>query len=164
MAQGNGWRAMRRWDLTDVARVAAKVHPELPESVEVFAERLRLFAAGCLVLEHGGCVVGYAVSHPISTESPPALNALLGEIPAGADQFYIHDIAVLPEARGAGQASEGIEMLLRVAERYRSAALVSVYGTSDFWGRFGFTPAAADMTAKLAPYGADAVYMVRQAA
>ena len=164
MAQGNGWRAMRRWDLTDVAMVAAKVHPELPESVEVFAERLRLFAAGCLVLERGGCVIGYAISHPINPNTPPALNAMLGEIPASADQYYIHDIAILPEARGAGQAREAVEVLLRVAERYRSAALVSVYGTAEFWARFGFTPAAEDMTAKLAAYGADAVYMVRDQA
>lgn len=164
MAQGNGWRAMRRWDLTDVAMVASKVHPDLPECIEVFAERLRLFPAGCLVLERGGAVVGYAISHPIAPNTPPALNAFLGTIPETAEQFYIHDIAILPEARGAGQSHAAVEALLRVAERYRSAALVSVYGTAEFWGRFGFTPAAVDMGSKLAPYGEDAVYMVRQAA
>lgn len=161
MAQGNGWRAMRRWDLTDVAMVAAKVHPDLPECIEVFAERLRLFPEGCLVLERGGSIVGYAISHPILPDTPPALNTRLGEIPATADQYYIHDIAILPEARGAGQSRAAVEMLLQVAAGYPSAALVSVYGTSDFWGRFGFDPSKRDMADKLAPYGDNAVYMVR---
>ena len=42
----SAWRAMRAGDLAAVMDIAAVVHPELPEKVEVFAERLSLFPRG----------------------------------------------------------------------------------------------------------------------
>lgn len=155
------WRAMRADDLDAVLALAERSHPELPESRTVFAERLALFPRGCLVLGGGRGIDGYTVSHPIRRSEPPALGALLGSLPADADQFYIHDVVVVPSRRGAGAAAAAVAQLLALASDFETTALVSVYGTVGFWSRFGFTPSREDMAGKLRPYGADAVYMVR---
>lgn len=161
-AAAHRWRGMEEGDLDDVEALGNRVHPGLPEDRAVFAERLALYPRGCLVLAGPSGIDGYAVSHPIRAYEPPALGALLGAIPGDADQFYIHDVVVAAERRGGGVSGGAIRMLLAIAEAYPSAALVSVYGTAGFWSRFGFHPAVGvDMTAKLRPYGPDAVYMVR---
>lgn len=153
---------MREDDLAAVLEVANAVHPALPESRNIFAERLSLFPQGCLVLTDRNEVAGYAVSHPIRRFEIPALNTLLGGLHAGADDFYIHDVAVMPRSRGSGYAKAAINQLLGIADGYETASLVSVYGTADFWRSFGFLPAGNDMGDKLKPYGAGAVYMLRR--
>ncbi|KAM7211359.1 hypothetical protein V8F06_013267 [Rhypophila decipiens] len=103
-------------------------------------------------------IYGYAISHPIPHDQPPELDYLLGFIPTyspdnsnlnndeavkpSPPQYYIHDIAILPALRGQGLAAQCIRLLLDVAKRhgYKTACLISVYGTSEFWGRFGFLP------------------------
>lgn len=154
------WRQMTPHDIDAAFDVAAVAHTSLPERREIFAERLSLFPKGCLVLEKDGQVVGYALSHPIKRFQPPALDSLLRAIASDADDYYIHDVAIRPEARG-GQAERVVRHLLEIAGDYQTASLVSVYGTSGFWGRFGFEPAVQDMTQKLAPYGDSAVYMLK---
>jgi len=160
-ASPGGWRGMREGDLDAVLALADATHPDLPEGRAMFAERLALYPAGCLVLDDDGGIGGYAVSHPIRRSEPPALGALLGSLPADTDQFYIHDVAIAPSRRGAGAAATGVARLLALGEEFETTALVSVYGTATFWSRFGFAPSGEDMAAKLRPYGAGAVYMVR---
>ncbi|WP_185984854.1 GNAT family N-acetyltransferase [Aureimonas mangrovi] len=162
-AESPVWRIMRDEDLTAVMRLAARVHPALPEAEAVFAERVRLFPAGCLVLDGAGTVSGYAVSHPSMRFAPPPLDTLLGALPEAPDDYYLHDFVLAPETRGAGHAQRGVEILLGEAAAYPSTSLVSVYGTGGFWSRFGFRPAIrGGLQAKLAPYGQDAVYMLRE--
>lgn len=156
------WRPMREHDLAAVLDVANAVHQGLPEREVVFAERLSLFPEGCLVLSGGTTVEGYAVSHPIRRFRPPALDTLLGGLPHHADDYYIHDVAVAPRRRGGGHAAAAIDRLLDLARAYETASLVSVYGTAEFWARFGFAPATRDMGDKLSAYGASAVYMLRR--
>ncbi|KAH8911563.1 acyl-CoA N-acyltransferase [Coniochaeta sp. PMI_546] len=159
------WRNMTTDDIPGVLRVADEVHPDLPESEDVFAERLDLFPEGCLVLVQDDQICGYAISHPIRHRQPPALNSLLGEIAPDADQYYLHDVAVLPSFRGRALARGCVDKLLAVAKGYQYPAtcLVSVYGTSSFWSRFGFVPGQADETLskKLRGYGDDATFMLR---
>lgn len=155
------WRPMQAQDLPAVMAVANIIHPDLPEDEAVFAERRALFPQGSWVVEKAGEIMGYAVSHPIPPETPPALNARLHAIPPEATDYYIHDVALLPSLRGSGLARQGVETLLQVARDYDTCALVSVYGTRDFWGRFGFVPSPKDMTEKLQPYGEGAVFMQR---
>lgn len=159
------WRAMRSADLSAVAGLADRIHPLLPEDAAIFADRLRLYPQGCLVLDDGGggCL-GYAVGHPWTEGAPPKLDTPLGALPQPADCFYIHDVAVAPEARGHGSAAPAVDRLLELAEGYRCAALVSVYATAPFWSRFGFAEAAGRLPpGALACYGTDARYMVRMA-
>ncbi|KAI0528087.1 acyl-CoA N-acyltransferase [Xylaria bambusicola] len=159
------WRSMTNDDIHGVMRVADIVHAELAERDSVPTERVRLFPEGCLVLKEGSQVCGYAISHPIRYRKPPALDSLVGEIASEADQFYIHDICVLPNLRGHGYAGEVVDRLLAVAERYTTTCLVSVYGSSPFWARFGFkSPDDIDqaLSEKIRGYGDDAIYLERR--
>lgn len=158
------WEALLPIEVAAVYSISQCVHPELPERVEVFAERIRLFPEGCRKIVSAGRIAGYGLAHPWMLEAPPSLDALLGEIPIHADCLHLHDAVVLPELRGHGAGPAYIEEMAIVARAHGIAmlTLVSVYGTSRLWARCGFTerhtPALA---AKLAAYGPSAHYMVR---
>lgn len=160
------WLELSPKDIDSLIRIAPLIHPSLPESSSVFLERINLFPDGCLSLieSKNNSLCGYAISHPIRRREPPALDALLGEIAPDADQYYIHDVAILPDFQGRGFAQQAIEKLLEVAKRFPTTGLVSVYGTVTFWGRFGFLPASVDgiLEEKLKGYGDDAVYLERR--
>ena len=157
------WRQMSELDVDSLLHVADVIHPGLPESRDIFLERLRLFPQGCLVLVKDNKIVGYAISHPIRQRQLPALDTLLGQVSPEADQYYIHDVAILPEFRGHGLAAECVNKLLTIAQNFQSTCLVSVYGTASFWARFGFVPDTPDemMLEKLRGYGEDATYLSR---
>ena len=152
-------------DLDAVVALAAAIHADHPERPEVFAERLALFPAGSRVVEAGEGVVGYAVAHPGLIGRPPALDTLLGALPTAPDCLYLHDIALLPQARGHGLATRLVADLeaLAVAEGLDRLALVAINGLAPVWRRFGFLPTLGDalLQDKLAGYGDDAVYMTR---
>ena len=143
-------------------RVAKIVHPSYPESEEVPAERLALFPAGCLIAEGvQGALLGYAVSHPGRLGRPPALDSQLGELPSGADCLYLHDVALLPEARGLGLGESLVDLLRALGMRsgFKVLALTAVNRSTSYWRRRGFSNYSGDeiLAAKLASYGDDAV-------
>jgi GNAT superfamily N-acetyltransferase len=161
------WRPMVVADLPVVERVAEVVHPGYPESGAVPAERLSLFPAGCLIAENGqGAVLGYAVSHPGQLGRPPALDSLLGRISPDADCLYLHDVALLPEARGLGLGESLVDLLRALAARsgFPLLALTAVNRSTPYWRRRGFSDYSGDgmLAAKLASYGGDAVYMISE--
>lgn len=159
-AEGAGWRAMRAADLAAVRAIAAAVHPAYPEDDAVFAERLALFPQGCLMLDRGG----YVLAHPWRHAAPPALNTRLGVLPAAPEVLYLHDIALLPAARGQGMARAALGLLEAVAaaQRLGEIALVSVGEAGAFWAAQGFAAAALpELADKLASYDARAAYMRR---
>jgi GNAT superfamily N-acetyltransferase len=162
------WRSMVAADLVAVERIAEIVHPAYPESEEVPMERLALFPAGCLIAESPvGAVLGYAVSHPSRLGRPPALDSRLGVLPADADCLYLHDVALLPEARGLGLGDSLVVLLRALAARSGLAllALTAVNRSAPYWRRRGFLDHSGDgvLAAKLTSYGDDAVYMVSSA-
>lgn len=134
------WRPMTEADLDGVLAVAAQVHPDYPEDRAVFDERRRLFPDGVRVLEDDGRIVGYGVSHPAVSGQPPRLNSLLGALPAHADCLHLHDVALLPQARGGGWPDRFLAHLRQVAQAagLRGLALISVNGSSGYWERRGF--------------------------
>ncbi|CEN62674.1 hypothetical protein ASPCAL09306 [Aspergillus calidoustus] len=168
------WRPLTLDDIPALMTIANKIHTTLPERPEIFAERITLYPAGCLALEQENDkqLIGYAISHPIRRGEPPELDMLLGEkymqIDAGARDaaYYIHDVAVLPEERGKGYAGRCVELLLgnAAARGFSVVCLVSVYGTEQFWGRFGFkrVEVGDELRGKLEGYGGDAVYLERE--
>lgn len=158
------WRAMAAADLAAMARIAGIVHAAFPERPEIAAERLRLFPTGCAVAGTAA-VIGYAIAHPWRLGPPPALDTLLGGLPAAADCLYLHDVALLPEARGAGLGAALVARLRETAARHRlpHLALVAVHGSAPWWVRFGFArPPTIDapIAAKLATYGSEAAYLI----
>jgi GNAT superfamily N-acetyltransferase len=150
-------------DLAAVSVIAARVHPDYPEDDAVFAERLALYPAGCFVLANGTEAQGYLISHPWHRGRPPALNALLGALPAPATTYYVHDLALLPQARGSGAAGAIVATLIRHAadQRHKNISLVAVNNSVQFWQRQGFRiHDDAALTAKLASYDAQARYLL----
>lgn len=158
------WRLMEPSDLAAVAQIAAQAHPAFPEDDAVFAERQRLYPDGVRLLERDGQPAGYVVSHPWRSGAPPALNAALHAIPADADTFYLHDLALAPVARGAGAAAWIVEALaaLALGAGFASMSLIAVNGSVPFWRRLGFIEQPSDgLTEKLNSYEAAARLMVR---
>lgn len=160
------WRSLSISDISDLVRIATVIHPSLHESDEIFAERVKLFPEGCLALvknDSSDELVGYAISHPIPSRQPPALDSLLKAINPNADQFYIHDVAVLPAFQGRGYAQQCLHQLFSIAARFKTTSLISVYETASFWNRYGFSPQKIDqeLEEKLRGYGDGAIYLER---
>lgn len=156
------WREASLPDLLSVSEIQLAVHQAFPEDDAVLADRLELSPAGCFMLEVGDAAQGYVLSHPWLEGSPPALNTKLGMLPAMADTWYIHDLALLPETRGSGAGGNIVPKLADIARRegFRSMSLVSVNGSQGFWARQGFSARMdARLARKLSSYGEDAVYM-----
>lgn len=139
------WRPMTLRDLPAVHVVAHQVHPSYFERLEVFAERLLLHPAGCHVLVQyvGGAVsdvIGYVLSHPWVFGDPPALNSLLSALPEHPDTLYLHDLALLPTARGTGAGAIVVAQLREHAKSFgwSRMSLVAVNESLPFWRRQGF--------------------------
>lgn len=134
------WRTMCEHDLPAVGEIAARLHPAYPEDARIFAERLQLYPNGCLVLEVNDCMLGYVISHPWRHRQPPTLNSLLQTLPVRPSTYYIHDVALLPQARGLGAVVQLLSRLSRIAQDdgLPALSLVAVNGSSEFWSRQGF--------------------------
>ncbi|RYE85015.1 MAG: GNAT family N-acetyltransferase [Hyphomicrobiales bacterium] len=156
---------MTAFDMPAVDAIAAQVHPGLFEASEVLAERQQLYRNGCYLLEISEKPTGYVLSHPWRAGSLPDLNTALGEIPADADTYYIHDLALLPVTRRLGAASHIVNALAKHAQAqgFATMHLVAVNGSVGFWEKHGFAvddvPALSDT---LKGYEDSARYMVRQ--
>jgi len=153
---------MTATDLADAHALSQVVHPGYPEDRAIFTERLRLYPAGCFALSGETEIAGYALSHPFAKNSAPALNSLLGTLPEPCDIYYIHDIAILPQARKGG-AGAAIVARLRAQARtagFDAIGLVAVNDSAPFWERQGFVAQnVAGLAEKLASYGRNACYM-----
>lgn len=162
---GVAWRALTGYDLPAVEEIAAAVHPNFPESAEVLAEKLRLYHNGAYLLEVNERPAGYVLSHPWRLDDLPALDRLLGALPADPDTYYIHDIALLPVARRIGAASFIVEALAKhaAAHGFASVSLIAVNGSIGFWEQHGFAiEDRSEFGAKLATYEPTARLMLRR--
>jgi len=168
MASGNNnleWRLMEARDLASVSAMAAVIHTDFHEDDAIYVERMRLYGNGCFVLaDRSGQLAGYAITHPWRLFSLPALNSLLGEIPEQPSTYYLHDIALMPQARGTGAAARIVAILAEHAQTqgFDSMSLVSVNNSADFWQRQGFEiKNLPELEAKLRTYSDDACFMLR---
>ena len=158
------WRPSALADLPDIDRIGDAIHVDLPERPEVFAEKVTLFPAGCFVFCQGSSVFGYGLAHPWMLLNIPPLGQFLQELPPAANCLFIHDVVVMPEARGRNAALSLVRLYRDVATRHhlRHLALVAVYGTQTLWSRFGFEAVSdSRLTEKLSTYsgGGTAQYM-----
>jgi ribosomal protein S18 acetylase RimI-like enzyme len=161
------WRAMTGYDMDAVNAIAGRVHPGFFEAPEVLAEKFQLYRNGCYLFEVQERPAGYMLSHPWTLGSLPALNAPLGALPIGANTYYIHDLALLPLARGVGAAGKIVLALTKHASAmgYPTMSLVAVNGSVAFWEKQGFqVENRPELAKKLSAYEADAKYMVKQIA
>jgi len=166
MSLGDGglkWQEMKDADLESVDSIGNAIHTQLPERPEVFQEKFRLFPTGCRILRSGTKTVGYGIAHPWLLKSIPPLDTFLVALPPSPECLFIHDVVVLPEARGHGASAAYVADMRMVAVQVNlaSLALVSVYGTTPLWSRLGFRVVEdASLVSKLMSYGKTAKYMV----
>jgi len=163
--KGCVWQPMTVDDLDGVDAVARQTFPDHFEEPERFAERLALGQKYCAVLRRpDGAVCGYLLAYPSSSAKITALNAPIQPSTGGADAVYISDLAILPEARGAGVTHAVIDRLVRLAREdgFRVVTLVAVNNSTGFWVRHGFqVQERPDARKTLTSYGDDARFMVR---
>src|ERR1700760_4472740 len=152
---GVAWRTLTGYDMPAVETSAGTVHPNCFGSLAVLSERQRIYFHGAYLLEVNERPAGYVLSHPWRLGDLPPLNALLRELPADADTYYIHDLALLPVARRIGAASFITEALAKHARAHGFAtmSLVAVNGSQSFWERHEFLVAdAPHLSEKLRSY------------
>ena len=160
MSGAGQWRPMREADLPTVVTISDAVHGAFTEPLETFADRLAHYPAGCAILERDSAYLGYLISHPWPREAaPPKLGALLGAIPV-ADSYYLHDIALLPAARGSGAGASATAFAVRQAEveGCRDIRLVAIQGADSYWHAQGFAYVGAAIEG---PYGPGSHLMQR---
>lgn len=140
LTTGGQWRPMRAEDLPAIKHISDVVHRDYSEEEAVYAERLTLYPEGCFTLERGGAIVGYIVTHPWHRGLSPALNAYLREIPTENADYYLHDIALLPEARKQGLGEAALKRTIEHARErgFDAVTLVAVNGAERYWGSQGF--------------------------
>jgi GNAT superfamily N-acetyltransferase len=134
-------RGLTAADLPELHRLEAETYlPVLHESDEAFLRIIDLFPGGAFGLFDGDELCAYAFALPLRAGTVLELKAPLDALPADADTFYIHDVAVGERHRGRGLARRLVEELLRRARAggFRRSELVSVQGSAPFWQRFGF--------------------------
>ena len=129
--------------IAEAVRVQAEAFAEdLRESPEVFADRMERFGQYFRVVFVGGKMVGYMIAFPwklgdtlVNNEKFPA------DLPE-PDCFYIHDIAILPDARGQGISRALLDEAYQAALRlgYDAVSLVAVGQSGSYWDNAGFVP------------------------
>lgn len=158
------WRPMQDSDIRAVTAISDIVHGRFTERPEIFAERLALYPAGCFLLDRDGAAEGYLISHPWHRRSPVPLDELVGAMPEDAASYYLHDLALLPDARGCGAGRRGVEMVLAQAADagLGEVSLVAVNGADAFWSAQGFSRVEDEAIArKLESYGEGTFFMER---
>ncbi|WP_068082848.1 GNAT family N-acetyltransferase [Novosphingobium rosa] len=156
------WRPMREADMDAVTAISDDVHGDYTEPRAVYDERRALFPSGCFVFERGQGVEGYLITHPWRHGGPPPLGALMGPLPQGADCLYLHDLALLPSARGSGAGARAAAMVLAIAAEHdlRDIYLLAVNGAETFWTSRGYASVTDKaLIAYLRKIYGDVVYM-----
>ena len=154
---------MTAGDLTAVAELATRIHPDYPERPEVFSEKFSLFPYGCFTLADATAIYGYCFSHPWIVGAPPSLDTFLGGLPERPDGYFIHDLTVDSSVRRRNLAAKLVPDLMRIARgaRFSLVTLVAVNDSALFWSRMGFrqTGDEATQATARAKYGFGAVHM-----
>lgn len=157
------WRPMEQADIAPVGDLSAAIHDKYRESPAVYAERLRLFPAGCHVLADEDGIHGFLVGHPWIAASPPLLDRPLGGLPPAPDCYYLHDLALAPETRGRGLARVAVGKALDTARQagLPRVTLIAVNDAFGFWSAQGFTPVGDGRLPPEKGYGPEARFMER---
>jgi GNAT superfamily N-acetyltransferase len=104
------------------------------------------------------------VTLPVAEGKLPALDAEAVPTVDTPEWLYVHDLAVLAEARSLGLGKRFMAEAERVAREkgLRGLALVAVQGAEGYWAKAGFvmkTGTSPELAFKLASFGGGAVYM-----
>ncbi|WP_017026244.1 GNAT family N-acetyltransferase [Vibrio rumoiensis] len=139
----------------------------LAEDIDILKIKADVSPETCFVcMDEDDQVLGYVLAHPWESDVPPCINQDISERDEvvsmeDASTLYIHDLAINPDARGAGIAQALIENVITHAEDFNidKISLVAVQGMASFWGKYGFKSIQSNSTDS---YGDDAQFMVHQ--
>ncbi|MBK8008969.1 MAG: GNAT family N-acetyltransferase [Rhizobiales bacterium] len=159
------WRAMTASDLAEAQRISDLLHPDYPERDEVVAEKLMLSpATHFIAVDESGVARGYAVAYPWIADDMPQLDTFIRKLPDKPEVLYIHDVALMPSARGGPLVPDLLKRLSEAAraQNLSGFTLAALYGSETAWFRHGFwrVQAKGTLVDQLAPYG-PAVFMSR---
>jgi GNAT superfamily N-acetyltransferase len=160
-------RTLTAGDLPALLRIQLACYgPDFIESADVYARRLASAVNCSLACERDGRLLAYLAAYRTVQDKVTPLHGDFERPPRAPDTLYLHDMAVLPESAGQGLARSLLERLWEEGRALglRQSALVSVQGTQDYWARHGYLPRPLHdgaERARLASYGAGAVYMAR---
>jgi len=158
------WRAATEADVPEIFRISKLIHPDIPERIETYREKLRLSPGSCFVVCDGKSIRGYAITLPWTAREIPELDTLLGAIPKNASALYIHDVALLPSARSLGLVGELMALMDAAGGKLglTEISLAAVYGSETTWFQYGFRRMnmSEKLMAQSATYGS-AVFMTR---
>jgi GNAT superfamily N-acetyltransferase len=143
--------------------------PLYREEADVLGSRIAAAPSCCWGAFWNDALCAYILSHPWPAAAPPAIGQALPAALAPGDNWFIHDLAIAPDARGLGL---GRALVARAADAARALGLVrsdlvAVQGAGSFWAALGYgEPEAlpAPLAAKVAVYGGDARYMTARLA
>ena len=159
------WRAMTEADLARMDALTRIAHEEYWEDAAIFAACFRLHPAGCHVVDTGGGELGgYLIAHPGRVDTPSVVHVPLARLPAPADCYYLHDLALAPVTRGHGLAGRAVEIVVADARRagLDTIALIAVGDAHDFWRHQGFAEIGDGRVDAAKGYGEEARAMIRK--
>ncbi|WP_420994447.1 GNAT family N-acetyltransferase [Cupriavidus sp. 30B13] len=165
-------RPMAAADLPAILGIQAQCYRgALHESGAALASRLALSPATCWVAAPPGrpqALAAYLFSHMWPRDGLPPLDGVLARDWEGGElTWFVHDMAVAPAGQGQGLALRLYQAARAAAldAGLRSSRLVAVQSAAGWWGRLGYqqiAPVGAALSAKLAVYGDEAVWMGRE--
>lgn len=133
------------------------------ESKQSFRAKLKSNPEYCFIAEHEGKPKAYLVCLAVNDETFPSLNAPDIQRPEQATIFYLHDLAVLPTARGLTLGDILVRTALTKAQtQFKQSLLISIQGSIDFWARYGYKPIHPVPNAllkKVMSFGTEAILM-----
>lgn len=145
-------RPIRSEDWPELDRIQrAAFMADAVEDIATIQALWKLAPEICLVAESER-LLGYLIAHPWLPDDLPPLNVFLPGLPQDATTLFIHDLALLPEARGRRIAQALLSEVLSLAQAQglQNASLLSIQGSHPFWEKQGFR-ARPDLAGKVGP-------------
>jgi ribosomal protein S18 acetylase RimI-like enzyme len=134
------WQPMTLDDLENVYLISQNTWADYGETFDIYKNKFLIAPNGCYVYKEDNIntIKGYIISHPWNIHyPPPQLNTPLVALEENC--WFIHDIVILPECRGAGIGDEIIRKILN------DNSIVSLVAaddetvkTKEFWTKYGF--------------------------
>lgn len=154
-------------DMPTVMYIQARCYQAIePESLLSMSAKRLASPTTCLGAWRQRALLGYLLAVPVRWPQLPALNSPSCTVPPDADTLYLHDLALLPGARGSGAGGRLVRQALAAGQAMglQGAALIAIQQSAAYWQGQGFTaapPPDAATRAKLASYGTGAQLMRR---
>ncbi|QLG87519.1 GNAT family N-acetyltransferase [Chitinibacter bivalviorum] len=148
-------RQIQTKDLPSILDIQAACYPiELHEEYDTFLAKLQASPETNWLIEANGKILGYLFCHPWRGDAAPELNRVITSCPEIPDRFYLHDLAIHPQARGQNLSISLAHQALQWAQQmeYQNAMLVAVEGAEQFWQKLGFE-VSQQQSASLSQYG-----------